>query len=186
MFFNAGYTKSDTANTSEKLGVTSGTSFSSGSILEENGEKVISTGMGFSVSVASSENVEKGHNNIEAHNVSGMRDSSEWTAYSGANSTYEKIISRNSSKTGKTGSSGFAAAGLGITGAGVAASTAAFLGGTASGAGAAAAEATKDIISGAMSFVIGMSDFDNLFDLVGKASRCNIGWLSEITNVLMV
>jgi len=186
MFFNAEYPKSDTMDTSGKSGVISGTSFSSGSILGENGEKVISTGMGFSVSVVSSENAKNGHDNIIAHNVGEMRNSNEWAAYRGANSAYEKIISRNSSKMGKTGNSGFAVTGLGITGTGVAASTAVFVGGMASSTGAAASEVTKEIISGAMSFVIGMSDFDNLFDLVGKASRCNIGWLSEITNVLMV
>lgn len=185
MFSNTEYPKSNMADTSGKSGTASGISFSSGGILGGSNEKVISTGMGFSVSVGSSESAENRYDNISANNINEIRDSSEWAAYSGANSAYEKIISRDSDNTSEAGSHGFAAAGLGITGAG-AASTAAFLGGTAGGAGAAAAEAAKDIISGAMSFVIGMSDFDNLFDLVGKASRCNIEWLSEITNILMV
>ena len=65
-------------------------------------------------------------------------------------------------------------------------SAAAGVGMMSAGSGASAAAETGKIISSAINCVIGISDFDNIFDFVGKASRCNISWLSEITNVLTV
>ncbi len=163
-------------------------SYSSGGI-SGKGTRVISDGgMGFSIYANSSEEGKKSVKNIEYESAqSGLKSSETWNTYRDSGVAYEKILLRNAQRTNtNNGNSNLSSIGLGIAGTGTVGSAVAGVTMMAAGSGTSVAAETGEIISSAIKCVIGISDFDNLFDFVGKASRCNISWLSEITNILTV
>ena len=144
--------------------------------------------MGFSIYASSSEESEKGVKNIEYESAqSEMKSSEAWNTYRDSVVAYEKILSRNAQRANTNdGNGNLSGIGLGVAGTGAVGSAVAGVGMMSVGLGASVTAETGKIISGVMKCVIGRSDFNNLFDFVGKASRCNISWLSEITNILTI
>lgn len=107
----------------------------------------------------------------------------EKTEYTKSGIFYDRILSeiygKNISKPGFEKIAGIAT-GIGVAGAAVTGGFGYF-------------GATANVVSGSLNsktgvnilnHVIGALDFNNIFDLVGKAQMCNLDWLSEFTNIL--
>ncbi len=174
-----------TTGSEAKIG---GSSYSSGGISGKRTRVISDGGMGFSIYASSSEESEKGVKNIEYESAqSEMKSSEAWNTYRDSVVAYEKILSRNAQRANTNdGNGNLSGIGLGVAGTGAVGSAVAGVGMMSVGLGASVTAETGKIISGVMKCVIGRSDFNNLFDFVGKASRCNISWLSEITNILTI